>query len=582
MSHPASGSYDGRVRVGIWPIRVWLGSLVVAVGLPLVLILTSMFLWQLERELEEARDQARRVATTTAARLRAQQESAGALLARVAQRPAVREFDGLTCDSMFAIASSLPNALDLLFFDAEGALVCSASLEKRNELLAGELRPWITGEIAASAIPHRRPVVRQLHGRWIAILAEPVVHESGALRGTLVLVQGLDFAAGDALVPKMVVTILDRDANVIVRTSSRPPMLGSNVYGWDIATVAMREHEGSTQATEADGISRQYGFTFLPQPGWTIIASVRTAEVMRRVRSMFQVGAGGGAAVILLIAVLATAITRGIERPVSNLVSATEMVAQTGYGHAEAQDGPREIVRLSAAFNEMVEHRSQREGELKALSDRLLLVQEQERARVARELHDDLGQSLTALKMDVIGLIDKCGQAPDTATMAGRILKTIDATVTSVQRISSELRPSVLDEFGLFAAIESETQLFEQRTGIECDLSLPDDPGDFEEAVLVAVYRMFQEAMTNVARHSNASRVEIRVRRLAAELLLEIRDDGRGITSEGSVARPALGLQGIRERAALVGGTAIIEGGADRGTVVSIRIPVPQREENEA
>jgi signal transduction histidine kinase len=134
----------------------------------------------------------------------------------------------------------------------------------------------------------------------------------------------------------------------------------------------------------------------------------------------------------------------------------------------------------------------------------------------------------------------------------------------------------------LFAAIESEARLFEQRTGIECDLSLPDELPGVDEPATVAVYRMIQEAMTNVARHSNASRVEIRVRRRAEELLLEIRDDGRGIGSGEAAAHSALGLAGIRERAAILGGTALIEGVSDRGTIVSIRIPLPWREEKDA
>jgi len=194
--------------------------------------------------------------------------------------------------------------------------------------------------------------------------------------------------------------------------------------------------------------------------------------------------------------------------------------------------------------------------------------------RVAREIHDDLGQALTALKMDVIGFIEKSRHSPELAPMVERILRTIDSTVTSVQRISSELRPSVLDDLGLFAAIEWEARLFEERTGIECELSVPDEMPDTDPVSSAAIYRMFQEAMTNVARHSNASRVEVRVRERSGELLLEVRDDGRGIVSEEIANPSSLGLAGIRERADILGGTALIEGVPGRGTIVSIRIPL--------
>ena len=557
------------MRRGAWSIRAWLGSLVAAVALPMLVLLAWMFLWQLEREKEEARDKARRIAVTTAAAIRAQHETSETLLARMAQRPAVRGFDGASCDPMFATVSFFPYWTDLLFFDRSGAVVCSA-------LPQGEMvRPLIVRE--RSRLVPRRPVVRFAGGQWVSIVAEPVPE----VNGTLVLVQRLDFDIGEALVANAVTTVLDRDGRVIARSAGAPAILGMDGGRSEAGRIALREHEGFAEATGVDGVHRQYGFTFLPEQEWTIFSGVPTEDVMREVRMLVVIGAGGGVVIIFLIALAATVLSRRIEKPVSALVKAAESAARGGSGRVQAGGGPREIAQLSAAFNEMIEHRSASEHDLKALSERLLIVQEQERMRVARELHDDLGQSLTALKMDVIGLIEKSRHAPDAEPMVERILRTIDSTVTAVQRISSELRPSALDDLGLFAALESEARLFEERTGIECDLSLPEELSGIDDAATVPVYRMIQEAMTNVARHSNASRVEIRVRRRAAELLLEIRDDGRGIASEEAASPSALGLAGIRERAAMLGGVVLIEGVPDRGTIVSVLIPLPLRE-NEA
>jgi signal transduction histidine kinase len=205
---------------------------------------------------------------------------------------------------------------------------------------------------------------------------------------------------------------------------------------------------------------------------------------------------------------------------------------------------------------------------LKTLSERLLLIQEEERSRIARELHDDLGQSLTALKMDVVGLV----QSPGNTAIRDRILQTIDATVSAVQRISAELRPSALDDLGLVAAIESEGQRFEERSGIECELSLPAEL-EVSPVVSASIYRIVQEALTNVARHSNATRVEVRLRDRPEELLLEVRDDGRGITAAEARDPLSFGLIGIRERAELIGATVQFEGVEGRGTIVSVRIP---------
>jgi signal transduction histidine kinase len=260
---------------------------------------------------------------------------------------------------------------------------------------------------------------------------------------------------------------------------------------------------------------------------------------MQPVRQMFVRGVEGGVVIIIIVVAIAGILSRGIERPIQLLVGTAEQ--------------------------RMLDD----ERKLKALSDRLLVVQEEERSRIARELHDDLGQSLTALKMDVIGLLEKTDRK---SPVADRILRTLDATVTSIQRISSELRPSILDDLGLVAAIESEAGLFEERTGIECELSLPQD-ASIEPHCATAIYRIVQEALTNVARHSNASRVEIRLRQRTEELLLEIRDDGRGMTEDELSDSHSLGLLGIRERADLIGGTVHFEGVSGRGTIVSVRIP---------
>ena len=295
------------------------------------------------------------------------------------------------------------------------------------------------------------------------------------------------------------------------------------------------------------------------------------------------------------------ALARKIGRPVQALVAAARTTDDGVYNRVTVVEGPLEIATLTRAFNEMVENRSRVESEmleseqtLKALSDRLLVIQEQERTRIAREIHDDLGQALTALKMDVIGLMERMNDtSPAAAAIRERVLTTLDATVNSVQRIAAELRPSILDDLGLAAAIESEARAFEERTGIECEVSLPDEPSwdlpgatttlqaqaRVNSVVATAVYRIIQEALTNVARHSNAARVELRVRFRDADVLVEVRDDGRGITSQEVGSARSLGLIGIRERAELVGGSARFEGIAGRGTIVSVRIPMSETPE---
>ena len=570
-----------------WSIRAWLGSLVAAIAVPLLLLVSVLFGWQLRRDLADARDAALRTAEATAKRIEEQHGSSTALLAQMAQRPQIRDFDGTACDSLFALVDLFPQWADLLFYDPEGRLRCSAGAQGDDAFVSEEARRAFVPAILRQRPDANRPAIHLIRRHWVSIITQGVMGSDGSPRGTLVLLQQLDFNPREALLPNTAITILDRNGTVLAR-STGGNTIGRNASNSEVARIALRVREGRTAAEGVDGISRQYGFTQIVPLGWTILAGVPTHDIMRTVQQTFLVGALGGALIILLIRFVALWLARGIERPVSALVNAAETASTTGFGHAITAGGPSEIVRLSAAFNEMLERRAaaenrtrESEKSLKALSDRLLTAHEQERLRIARELHDDLGQALTALKMDVIGLLEKTPPSPEVRPMTDRILRTVDSTVTSVQRISSELRPGVLDDLGLYAAIESEALLFEERTGIECELSLQED-ASIDKTFGVVIYRILQEALTNVARHSNASRVEIRIRQRADTLFLEVRDDGRGIKPAEITGASSLGLAGIRERADMIGATALIEGVPGRGTIVSIRIPLGVRTGSEA
>jgi signal transduction histidine kinase len=557
-------------------IRWWLGGLVAAVGLPLLVLLVGMYGLQVRREREAAREDAYRIAHSVGARLRTLHLESVSLLRLIGARPAVRDFDGATCDTAFVVVDVLPQYADLFFFDARGSLVCAATPyleDERTSLLA---RQWVELELKRGALQHGDPMVRPIESRWVTILSAPVTGSDGGPRGTLVLVQ-LPEVFSDEILPKAaVITILDRAGTIVARSENSREWTGRNVRGAGLTNIAMREKAGVTETKGIDGVSRQYGFQYLPELGWYVYVGIPTAVVMQPVRQTFVRGLAGGVGIVLILVLVAVLLSRMIERPLASLATAAELARRGSYTEALAGEGPREVVALAHSFNDMVGARVRSEArmhddekKMKALSERLLVVQEEERAHIARELHDDLGQSLTALKMDVIGLLE---QRPDRSPIGDRILRTLDHTVTSVQRISSELRPSMLDDLGLAAAVESEARLFEERTGIECELSIPDDP-PLGGRDATAIYRIVQEALTNVARHSNATRVEIRLRERAEELLLEIRDDGRGMTAEEAIDRTSFGLIGMRERADLLGGALVFEGVPGRGTIVSVRIP---------
>lgn len=211
---------------------------------------------------------------------------------------------------------------------------------------------------------------------------------------------------------------------------------------------------------------------------------------------------------------------------------------------------------------------------LRALSARVISIQEDERTHLAREMHDDLGQLLTALKIDVSRLAQTIAAgSPAPPRLVAGLLPLIDNTMETVVRIVSELRPSRIGEMGLAAAIEKRVADFQARTGIMCTLSCPVKL-NFRDDVAIAMYRILEEALTNVARHSGAARAEVRLARKGAEAVLKVRDHGRGIRDAEGLAAGAYGLIGMKERALILGGTVEISGAEGRGTTITARIPL--------
>ena len=202
-------------------------------------------------------------------------------------------------------------------------------------------------------------------------------------------------------------------------------------------------------------------------------------------------------------------------------------------------------------------------------------LEENQRRRIAREIHDDLGQRLTALRLDV-GLLRTELRERRTAAAEERttsMLELIDETIDTARRVAMELRPAILDDFGFAAAIELEAESFARRSGIEVALHLEPKEIDIASARATALYRVIQEALTNVARHSGAGRVEVRVEKREGFIEAEVRDFGRGISDEELSSTSALGLIGIHERIYAFDGNVALERVDGGGTRVLVRVP---------
>jgi two-component system, NarL family, sensor histidine kinase UhpB len=215
--------------------------------------------------------------------------------------------------------------------------------------------------------------------------------------------------------------------------------------------------------------------------------------------------------------------------------------------------------------------------QLRALSVYLQHVREDERIRISRQVHDELGQALTGLKMDLYWLASRLPKQlravrEKTKTMSAHI----DSTIQTVRRISTELRPGILDDLGLVPALEWQAAEFQKRNGIKCEVVSEVAEPILEEELNTAFFRIFQESLTNVVRHANARRVDVRLWEQDGNLLMEIRDNGRGISESDWTNTRSIGVLGMRERASLLGGELTITGVPEQGTTVSVRIPREQ------
>jgi PAS domain S-box-containing protein len=214
--------------------------------------------------------------------------------------------------------------------------------------------------------------------------------------------------------------------------------------------------------------------------------------------------------------------------------------------------------------------------ELRGLSQAANSVREQEKSRIARELHDELAQALTALKMDVDWVADRAKTDHDDALeeKLAAMQAMLDDTVAATRRISADLRPLMLDDLGLVPAVEWLVQGFTERSGIHCDLRLVEEGLELDEPYASAVFRILQESLTNVAKHAQASRVEMSLARTDGAVAISVCDNGRGFAPEDPRKPNSFGLMGLRERAYALGGTVDIWSRAGEGTKIDVRIPV--------
>ena len=294
-----------------------------------------------------------------------------------------------------------------------------------------------------------------------------------------------------------------------------------------------------------------------------------------------------GAILVVIGIFIGWLMSRSITKPLNKLTGAASAIASGDYSATVAVERPDEVGKLSRAFNAMIGQVSKaKEGleqkvietaemneQLRDLSAYLQNVREDERIHIAREMHDELGQVLTGIKMDVSWLRKKLAESND-PVMTERLeymVMIIDDAVKFVRKLAAELRPSILDDLGLIPALEWHSQEFEKRYNIKTEFCSQVHDLAISSVIATGLFRMYQESLTNVARHSDATKVIVSLRVINDEISLSIADNGKGFDASAA-NKKTLGLLGMKERAAMIGGNLEINSESGKGTTIQITV----------
>jgi signal transduction histidine kinase len=517
------------------------------------------------------------------------------LLRTLARNPAVIDEQSDRCSAeLRAVTAQSPRLVEIGRASADGQVRCTSGPHRGADVgKAAWFARSIAGDGFATAYSDVTPAGR---GRLVVATGVTAVGRRSALFATLDPATLNSLAAVVPLPDQTSVTLIDGTGVVVARHPDHDKWVGRNVRDVAIVRTAITQHDGSAEGPGFEGTTRLFGFQRLDgESGLVLMVGIPRATAFAPSNRRLAEN------LLFLCAMAAVTLTLtwiGSEhlmlRTVDRLVRAVRRMS-TGDLSARAGVPPAgdELSELSAAFDSMAWNLQRREAEaheaaeaMRNLALRTETVREQERTAIAREIHDQLGQNLTALRMDVDWISRALAEQPHANAKVPRKLagmaELLDVTVPLVRNISRRLRPGVLDALGLRPALEWQLEEFQERTGIRTELIGAFDDSQLHPDHATVLFRIFQETLTNIIRHAAARTVTVHLANDGPAALLEVSDDGVGISDLNAMNPRALGLLGMRERAQSVGGRLTIEGRAGRGTTVAAWIPLETSEQHGA
>jgi signal transduction histidine kinase len=562
-----------------WSIRTYLFALVGSIALPFIAILFYSIVPDIRDDEVKAHETVFSLADLTAIYVQQFITTCENILSKTAQQSLVQEMKSKRIDSVLKDLSELePWCKNLILADKSGQVLFSAA-PQTGMLGSVAGTDWFKGVVSTRRFSMGSSIPDPINKELVSGMGYPVI-KNGTLVGVLGMFVDLRHFQNSfknlALPKSATITICDQNGIIISRSLNSEKWIGQSSRGIEIGDIALTQTRGTTQAQGVDGENRFYGFTAISDSGWRVYAgiSTRTALAATQASAIYKiVGAIGITCFVILLAVL---LGRRIASPILQLAEVTRSATKGSLKERVLVQGPEEIVRVSTQFNEMMDARvlvekdlNKANDRLKALSHNLFRAQEIERRAIARELHDEIGQALTAIKINLQAL----GRFPDANTLNARLedgVKIVDRTLQQVRDLSLDLRPQLLDDLGLVSALRWYLQEQAKRANLRIHFST--DPfGRLESTLETACFRVVQEAITNVIRHSQAQMITVETRLRDNAIHLYVRDDGIGfdpIAVREASSGSKMGLCGMEERVLLVGGQIIVNSKPRHGTEV--------------
>jgi signal transduction histidine kinase len=420
-------------------------------------------------------------------------------------------------------------------------------------------------------------------GEDIIVVAVPIVSRDGEFRGVVAGRFYVQFQRIGEEIRKLSsggvgeAYLIDRNGRVIYHP--RFELIGADFsQRMSVANLMRGERQGAIIVEGQDGIRQVVGYAAVGVTGWGLVVQEPWAAVVApAVQSLQPVVAALLIGVVLLMVVLSLGVQR-IVGPITEMAAYARLVAAGDYAVHVPSHPVRELRDMANAFNEMVEQIARFQAGMRQYVAAITKSQEEERRRIARDLHDDTTQSLIAIGQRLELARDLIPESPDEATEQLRDLrKMVTRTIDSVRQFSRDLRPTALEDLGLVPALQYLVNNLMQKGGVTASLEVQGSPEGLAPDLEVTVYRILQECLVNVHKHAQATTVSVEAEFLPQLVVITVTDNGTGFTVPEEVADLArqgnYGLLGLRERAQLVGGQIIINSRPGEGTQVQAILP---------